>query len=183
MSMISTNLSYTTFVIEKVSETLFLLMFLSRFSSLFILYSNSYAIIRKYLDKCSHQASDMYRFLSSVNTKADKLSNCCHWLSNVTCSFQSCESFLFLKWKSTQFDSLRHLCTSPFTKSPSYSTPSLQRNFPTPCIIPLIKTPSYLQPLSEWAHPGLMWYRLMMSIDKQTNINDVEYATVGAMSN
>lgn len=38
-------------------------------------------------------------------------------------------------------------------KSPSYSAPSLQTNLPMPCIIPFINTPSYLQPLSECAHP------------------------------
>ena len=43
--------------------------------------------------------------------------------------------------------------TSPEMKSPSYSAPSLQTNLPMPCIIPFINTPSYLQPLSECAHP------------------------------
>jgi hypothetical protein len=43
--------------------------------------------------------------------------------------------------------------TSPKTKLPSYSAPSLQRNLPLPCIIPFINAPSYLQPLSECAHP------------------------------
>ena len=49
-------------------------------------------------------------------------------------------------WKQMEF-------TSPKMKLPSYSAPSLQRNLPIPCIIPFMNAPSYLQPLSECAHP------------------------------
>lgn len=54
-----------------------------------------------------------------------------------------------LKWQQL----LQAEGTSPERKSPSYSAPSLQTNLPMPCIIPFINTPSYLQPLSECAHP------------------------------
>ena len=47
-----------------------------------------------HLGKCFHRASDMYRFLSSVNKKTDADRNYSDWL-NLICSFRTPYAHLF----------------------------------------------------------------------------------------